>query len=981
MTIPIFKMKFTAVKYLMLYLTFLVVFVSQLHAQDNSIQLTFNKLNDSISAGNMNFNILKIYNPSAKVVTASLTFSGPEEWSIISMVSDQLQLNPNDTLYVPIHISASSNAIGGISYIISALLKADDQAYMASTNVSVAASSKWDFSVYKNNLFFTETNPSTTLHIKLANKGNTNELIKLNYKVGKLIAFRNNDLDYSEYINLAAHTDTTIFQTVAYQTKLSATDKQRYSNNWKESSVIVSASTDKDSKSTALQLQKLASTFENQRNQSASPLNVDYQMYNLMSRQPIRNSVRAYGSLLFKKNRELQYSAGVQSVYFGPSSTPFDFTRQFQYSLAYNSKMSSVQLGYNVSNGSLHTLNGRGVVGNLRFARNASVKYSFIQNPYSDIVGQSAGVNFGVGPVALNSEIVHEKSNKNRYQASSVGAGFGFSLFKNHALNLQLLGSRVTHDLGSKDTTVLGLSYRLTYNIRYKDFNLRLNSMSSEQNYILNSGLQQTYLDSRFRVNDKIYFTLYGNRQYYATSRYPYSFYNKSNHNLTDYARLSMSYYTGKVIFQFGPNYSGSAREVFSGLANYKSEFITHQPGIWTSATVKLGGYRSLTPNLSLNTVRFTFKTNDPSLENFTLNNNLSYSVGLNYFDANWRINAYYASGSTSDLYRSVQVDEKPTLSSSLQFRPMYENYFFNRKVRLSAYLNYAYYMPSGRENIAYNIKYDHYFKKGWNLSVSGFMYTNIRILDDERGRVSTKDVNVMVGISKAFNFQQPRIKYHNLKAIFFNDLDGDRKKSENEPPVSNIVVGVEKNQLRRNEASAIPEIRLISDLNGQIAIDNLPRDEYRLSFSPISNLEYLYFLNGAEQSYMNEKNNTLYIPLAESYKIKGKIIVKRDPNSTEGKIDLSGIRVTAKGTNGEVYSVLTDNFGAFVLSVPNGDKYKVKVVNVFGEYFRIDTDEVTVQFTQNKTLNVDFIFIEKKREIQFDNGNQLYNFNSIGNQ
>jgi hypothetical protein len=77
---------------------------------------------------------------------------------------------------------------------------------------------------------------------------------------------------------------------------------------------------------------------------------------------------------------------------------------------------------------------------------------------------------------------------------------------------------------------------------------------------------------------------------------------------------------------------------------------------------------------------------------------------------------------------------------------------------------------------------------------------------------------------------------------------------------------------------------------------------------------------------------------------------------------------------------VLTDNFGAFILSVPNADKYSVKVNNVFGEYFRIDNDEIQVQFTQNKTINVDFIFVEKRREIQFDNGNQLYKFNSIGN-
>jgi hypothetical protein len=152
------------------------------------------------------------------------------------------------------------------------------------------------------------------------------------------------------------------------------------------------------------------------------------------------------------------------------------------------------------------------------------------------------------------------------------------------------------------------------------------------------------------------------------------------------------------------------------------------------------------------------------------------------------------------------------------------------------------------------------------------------------------------------------------------------------------------------------------------------------MNFSPLSNLEYLYFLNGTEQSYFNERNNTLYIPLAESYKIKGRIILVRDPNSSEGKIDLSGVRVTANGSNGENFAVLSDNTGSFILNVPNADKFTVKVNNVFGEYFRIDNDEIKVQFTQNKTINVDFVFVEKKREIQFDNGNQLYKFNSIGN-
>ncbi len=211
--------------------------------------------------------------------------------------------------------------------------------------------------------------------------------------------------------------------------------------------------------------------------------------------------------------------------------------------------------------------------------------------------------------------------------------------------------------------------------------------------------------------------------------------------------------------------------------------------------------------------------------------------------------------------------------------------------------------------------------------------------------------------------------------------MDGDRIKSDNEPPVSNVLVNIEKDRTISSERSYIPEVELLSDVNGEISFENLPKDNYKLTFNPLVNLKSLYFLNGAEQKYYNDKSRVLYVPLAESYKIMGRIILVRDPNSSEGKIDMSGVRITATGPKGETYSVLTDNFGAFLLNVPNAEKFKVQVNNVFGEQFSIDADEVEVQFVQNKTINLDFIFIEKRRTINFGDGSEMFNFNSITNQ
>jgi len=946
----------------------------------NPLQIEFVKTSDSLKTAELYFNVLKIVNNSSKPQIGEVVFTVPENWNTFSVPSTQTIVNPNDTVWIPLRVSPTADAMGGITYVINATFKTKSKQISANTYLTLPSKVKWEFTTNKTSIYFTENNPVATFKIKLSNKGNTNELIKLNLKLGKLLAFADNKNNESvEYIELPAFKDTIISEAVTSQKSLSFEEKTRYQNNWKESAINVTASTEKTEKSAAITIRKLNSTFINQRAQNSTPLNFDYQVYNLMSSQQPRSNFKLFGSILFPENREIEYMSGVQNIYYNRAANQnFDIDRQLIYTIRYKDKRNRVELGYNVNGGTLHSLNGRGLVGNFKVSNNTKLSYALTQNPFSQSIGGNVGVSTVIKSIALNTDVTHENNSILKYSATSVNLGTGFSFLKNHSLSLQVLGSQSNYNLASgRDTTVLGFSFKTDYSMRYKKFDLRLSAFSSMYNYIRNSGFENIYLDSKYTLNDKVRFSIYGNRQRYATTRYPYNFYSDPNFNNTDYLRLTTSISGGNVIYQVGPNYNGSVRQFVNTVSGYKSEYKTYQPGIWAAATYKLNGYRSITPNITISNLRFYYNTEDPALVNYSLNKNIYYSAGINYYDSHWRVNAYYSSGTVSDLYRSVQIDEQPTLSRSIQLRPSYENYFFNRTVRLSAYMNYAYYMPSGRENISYNIKYDQFIKGGWMMSFSGFIYSNSRITDD-LGRVSTKDLNFMVGITKSFNIQQPRLKYYNFKTVFYNDLDGNRQKSDNEPPVSNVLVKIEKNRELSKGQSQIPEVELISDANGQISFENLPQDFYSLSFNPLVNLESLYFLDGATQNYNNDKKRTLYIPLAESYRIKGRIIVIRDPNSSEGKINLNGIRITASSAKGETYSVLTDNFGGYIITVPNAEKFKVTVNNVFGEQFQIDNDETDIQFVQNKTINLDFTFYEKKRGIQFENGTNLYNFSSL---
>jgi hypothetical protein len=168
----------------------------------------------------------------------------------------------------------------------------------------------------------------------------------------------------------------------------------------------------------------------------------------------------------------------------------------------------------------------------------------------------------------------------------------------------------------------------------------------------------------------------------------------------------------------------------------------------------------------------------------------------------------------------------------------------------------------------------------------------------------------------------------------------------------------------------------MITDPQGEIYYGNIPEGIYDLTISPLSNLEDLYFLHGEKQTIEIKSDQVYYLPLVESYKIRGRIIIERDPNSNEGIVSPEGIRITATAENGETYSTLSNSFGTYVLDLPKANSYEVNIYNVFGENFRLERGTYQVQFIENKTINLDFTFTERRRAIQFREGEELYQFN-----
>lgn len=944
----------------------------------SDIRLSFVKDSATVSGNELHFNTLKIWNTSARAYEGTLVFTGPANWRVISFNASQVTIQAGDTLWIPVRVSCSPDATGAITYLVHGSFRVAGNSVTTTTYLTVPPISKWDFQTFSSSSYITENYPYTSFLLKLRNLGNTHELIRLDYKLGKILTFRTDAENHSpvEYVSLLPYKDTTITRTITLQQNLSYAERLRYERNWKESAIALSASTEMLKKTSEIQIKKLSSSYNHLRAQTNSPLNFDYNIYNLMSNQLPRSNLNVYGNILFQGSSEIQYNVGFQNMNFQKDQV-FDFDRQIIYNLRYIDTRSNILLSYNTYTGGLHSINGRGISGNFEINKLHKISYSFIQNPFTNDMGGSVGYETRIKGVSVNTQFTQEFNPFDGYSASSVLGGARFTIFKFHRFNVNLLGSYASYkNINGRDTSALGMSYRFNYSVKYKNFDLYLNGINTSLNRIKNAGNQQYYLDSRYSFSDKLRLVMYGSLLNYSTTRYPYNFDHPTNINSTEYVRFALSYSMNDIVYQLGPNYVGSTRKSLNSFTGFTTKFMTYQPGIWGSATFRLDGYRSVSPNITLGKMIVNYSSSNPAIPDMLINNGFAYSLGVNYFDENFKLNAYYSSGSASDLYRDYQIYEQPSLTRSLQIRPSYENYVFNRTGKVIAHVNYAYYLPTERQNIAYNARYEHYMKDQWRVYLNGALFSNSR-KDESGNRINTLDMNVIIGVSKTFDIQQPRLKYYNLKTVFFNDMDGDRFKSENEPPVSNIMVNISRDKNETESHSNLPVLELISNVNGEVNISNMPKDKYIMTYQPLINLQSYYFLNGSEQAYYSDKDRVLYVPLVESYKIKGKVNLVRDPNSTEGLLSLDGIRIEAHSKNGEVYSVLTDSHGEYILNVPNADIYTVKIRNTFGEHFMLDNDEVVIQFSKNKTINLDFNFVEKKREINFNNGNQIFKFST----
>lgn len=965
-------------------------------ALKDTVLLEFVKENVVHSPDSLYFNVLKIVNYKFEPIKGELSINAPEGWNIISAQGNIINLDSSDSAFIPLRLAVDKEAVGAFTYILNASLKTEDELFSSNAYISIPGIRKWKMEVNKSIITLNQFKETEELGILLSNKGNTTETIKLEYKIGGLLMAEGvNDFSNSYYIILPSQTDTLIKMKIRYNDLLSYDEIKSLEQNWKESSVDISASTFEQQQKKSIWFKKLKSQHLGSRMSMNSPLNFGITASNLLSGQPIRFNADVYGTILFANNHNLSYSARIYG--FGLESeslNDFDFRRRTNILVKYNHDKFSAQVGTNISGGAGGVgFSGLGFKVDYKIDKTTKISLGAMNSKsVRDAFGgfmQFAKRIYNINLFSGLSFATYPSSNLQAYSAS-LGTSFSFLKYHNFSASVFRSTSSLSTFIGS-DTLYSTMGYNLGYSVKYKKFRL----LANYRDYVKfakrigqDIGLQSSY---DFKKKMKFQLTYDRRKSFYDISQYNLD--KKSLTNINDYGRLTLFILTNhSVSYGVGPQYIANIRQQIDNSSYYISDVATYNPKFHLSVNKRISKKKYISAFMDFGLAYINYSSEDTLISPIKMNNKTTYSIGSTYKSNFWRFSIAYNVGSVTDMWSYINYhtmfpnyDLQSVMTESIVIRPYYERSILNNKGRTQFMANYTYYMPSGRENLSLSSNTYFFLNKGWSASINANMYIG-SVVDDDYGRVTSKNVNVQLGVRKSFDIQQPRLKYYDLTFVCFNDLNGNKIKEENEPPLPNIQVTFERTTISEDLAEQnihrtnFALIELITSPDGETFYGDIPQGRYKVQFTPLFDMQDLYNVNGAEQIIsIIAENTTVFVPYAETYKLKGQIKIERDEFSSEGQVSIEGIRVTATNPVGESYSVLTDKNGNYVLSVPQAQTYVVKVNNVFGDQFMCEKDEYSVHFNGIKVIKLDFKFFEKKRKVNFSsNIDQFYIFKSL---
>jgi len=940
----------------------------------SEIKAEFVKENLKIEPRSPFFNVLKIHNASNSKQFVNLQYETPVGWGLISPKEHRLNIPAGDTLSIPLRASANQKVKGEIGYSIVASLtsRAGDPITSAYCFIKVPKISNLRFHPLSRVSYIDQQKRRGTFSFKLLNSGNVDEVVYLDFTSTPNVEMKgevNNAL--STDVLVPAKSDTSL----SYEVIIEKVEEEKSLYR-----VNLVGKTEKDRFSSSFWFKNLVSSYRYDKPSSEIPLTVELNMSNLFSEASSYFSGTVQGNLLFDNDRSLRYYFHK----FPKRGQRRNLLQSSKFFVNYKDKHFNVQIGDRIPF-HLRQGNGKGALFQYNMDHSFSILGKYNRNEFYPINNYGMGLHFNLFDRRANLQTDFEYSNDRRKDLEVVlGAVKNqMNIANNHDVVTEFGLSAQTDNLDLEKTP--GLHYHIYYQGQFDDLSIKFRNRFNNENYY---GSFYSKNEMRFNANypfkNDYRFNLFFRNSKYVPSNLFRDRGRSDEYRLTRLLSFRTSKYLNNVFTVFAePEY-----EYFNSTSFF--DYSTENPFITQGAYLQLGGrmgigtYKRLSASLKGG---MTYVTNysTASLENSDINQlqtrDQSFTAVFtsSFYSRKWGVFFKFNYGPyNGNQYYTYFYNG--SFNQLLRLMPYYRDFVYKDLIQLDSRLNYMYSInyKTHRLNLAneirFHLDYGFLLRLIANYTLQSTMGESRRAMVMDEQQYTYSNTYFELRLRKNFDWNQPRMKYYDLRVNLFKDLNGNLAKDGNEPGVKNVLVNIEKLNASQvdslnvsyESSGNLMSNRLLTGMQGQVRYENIPQGIYKLSLKNVGKETGKFSADQQEIVVHMNKDRTVNIPYLERNKIFGKVILNRSKLSNLGTLDKGNIKVTAVDSKGRKTSTLTDKNGEFVIYAPSVDKYDVYINNIFKEHFDLRKNNYTVQLNGYKQFEVNFIFDEKRREVNF---------------
>jgi len=922
-----------------------------------NIDAVFTRKSIDARANKTFFNVLSVKNNSNRTESLSLTITVPEGWKLIGDERIELTLNPFDSTKIPIRVAVGSNVRGDIGYSVIASF-ADSRGNTLKNEycfVKIPRDIDLTTRFLDRILYLDPTSETSSFSILIRNNGNRDEPINFQLDGGNLLGIGvHSNYRYSSDVVVPPYTDTIYTFNVSLRTQ-DLYGRINYGLNATVSSIDTTIST-------TIWFRLIESKLDNAVPSKEKVLVAEVVAKGLLDaqRKPIISNTLE-GKVLFEGDRDIYYYYKNFS-----SRTNEDFYLNNRMHIGGHIGGWQFEAGDNLRSYG-NNLFGRG--GYLSY-KNNKIKFEGLANKDNRIETSNIGA-FGNYYFNRSSHLklggAYSVRESDDFQSLTGILGGGVKFLNNHYIaGYFALNNLQKHIDGKNEHLEFGGEFN--YRSKFGGFTNAIKArFATPMFYGPQAGRTVVYANSRYSINPNHHTSIFITENRVTKPIL-------QNNLIIRKTRNESREFKTEYLFQVTPSiqvYGGPSLENFrwEGLPGFLDDKFFNSLGykMYLGARINdASGTFSISPKYEFARVNVL---SDPFRESDIIASKewMNYQYfSLSFRSRNINVLAFYTSGQKSAMDQ-INFLGYSRGNRRLQFMPSYDAYLYKNVIK--GYLGLSYsndiVSKSSYSNITGQLFW--YLPNNW-LAHSLAVYSLQSRTTPQEFVETYQNFYLEVGVKKEFNINQPRVRYHNVELVFFKDFNGNFIQEQNEPGIKNILVTISKEG--SDVVGKIPgdlfSSELLSDNSGRVFITNIPEGRYKIVYNPIGSDAGTFSKAFGDIEVTVDRKGKYYFPFVEQNKVFGKIILNRSRLSGLGRVDVSNVRITATDSQGRSYSTLTDRNGEFVLFAPITDEYIVSINNIYYENFDLRQNSFLVQFNGYKQFEVNFVFDEKVRRINF---------------